>query len=179
MYNNALGLGAHVDGTQTKLENQDEGAQFGAVGRDVYATRKRERRRNIRLDLEALNAETILRLQRSRSGHQGHLRDLNDKISVLLNNTNNAEVVKELSELFKRQRKRFSLVHEEIMLFASRGTSAVSSATHVCKDQFVRKTKLLEKVNNYLQAESIHVNGTTLMDDLEPRSNAKISSSDS
>ena len=70
-------------------------------------------------------------------------------------------------------------MHEEIMLFASRDTSAVSSATHVCNDQFVRKTKPLEKINNYLQAESIHVNGTTLMDDLEPRSNAKISSSDS
>ena len=107
IYNNALGLGAHIDGTQTRLENQDEGAKFGAVGRDVYATHKRERRRNIRLDPEAVNAETILRLQRSRSGHQGHLTDLNDKISVLLNSTNNAEVVKELSELFKRQRERF------------------------------------------------------------------------
>ncbi len=187
MYNNALGLGTHDDGVQGVLADvfANEESRRGtsgegndatlprAVGQDVYRRDKRERRPNIRLDIDAVNAERMLKLQRSRSGHQGHLTELNNKISVLLYDSKNVEAVKELVELFNRQWERFNLIHNEILLFADREPSTVASVMHAYDDQLARKTELLNKVTNYLQSRERE---NPLPDDLETRSNASISS---
>ena len=60
---------------------------------------RRERRPNVRLDQDAVNREKMLKLQRSRSGHQRHLTELNNKISVLLFDVKNEDAVKELVKL--------------------------------------------------------------------------------
>ena len=163
MYNNALGLGTHggvqAVGTdelvneqlsQARSGERDDVAHFGAVGQDVYQRDKRERRPNIRLGQDAVNAERMLKLQRSRRGHQGHLTELNNKISsVLLHETYNVDSVKELLELFNRQWERFNLVHNEVLLFADNDHSTVASAMHAYKEQFAKKTELLNKVSQY------------------------------
>ena len=189
MYNNALGLGTHggvqAVGTDELVNEQlrrarsgerDDVAQFGAVGQEVYQRDKREGRPNIRVDQDAVNAERMLKLQRSRSGHQGHLTELNNKISVLLYDTYNVDSVKELLELFNRQWERFNLVHNEVLLFADNDHSTVASAMHAYKAQFARKTELLNKVSQYLQS---HDREKTIPDELETRSNASLSSSNS
>ena len=187
MYNNALGLGTHDDGVQGVLADEfaneesrrgtsgegNDATQPRAIGQDVYRRDKRERRPNICLDIDAVNAERMLKLQRSRSGHQGHLTELNNKISVLLYDSKNVEAVKELVELFNRQWERFNLIHNEILLFADHEPSTVASAMHAYDDQLARKTELLNKVTNYLQSRERE---NPLPDDLETRSNASISS---
>ncbi len=187
MYNNALGLGTHDDAVQGVLADEftneqsrrgtsDEGndaTQPRAVGQDMYRQDKRERRPNILLDIDAVNAERMLKLQRSRSGHQGHLTELNNKISVLLYDSKNVEAVKELVELFNRQWEWFNLIHNEILLFADHKPSTIASVMHAYDDQLARKTELLNTVTNYLQSRERE---NPLLDDLETRSNASISS---
>ena len=105
--------------------------QYGAVGQDVYRIDRRERRPNVRLDQDAVNREKMLKLQRSRSGHQGHLTELNNKISVLLFDAKNEDAVKEQVKLFNTQWERSSLVHHEILLLANHNQISVANATQV------------------------------------------------
>ena len=113
-YKDALGLGSLEDGVleartdelvneQLRRASSNAGdkfddVQYGAVGQNVYRMDKRERRPNVRLDQDAVNREKMLKLQRSRSGHQRHLTELNNKISVLLFDVKNEDAVKELVE---------------------------------------------------------------------------------
>ena len=113
--------------------------QYEAVGQDVYRIDRRERRPNVRLDQDAVNHEKMLKLQRSRSGHQGHLTELNNKISVFLFDAKNEEAVKELVKLFNRQWERSSLVHHEILLFANHNQLNVANATQVYEEQVAKK----------------------------------------
>ena len=55
------------------------------------------------LDQDALDNEKMFKLQRSKSGHQGRLTELNNKISVLLFDAKNEDAVKELVKLSNRQ----------------------------------------------------------------------------
>jgi hypothetical protein len=135
--------------SRARSGERDDVAHFGAVGQDVYQRDKRARRPNIRLGQDAVNAERMLKLQRSRRRHQGHLTELNNKISVILHDTYNVDSVKELLELFNRQWERFNLVHNEVLLFADNDHSTVASAMHAYKEQFARKTELLNKVSQY------------------------------
>ena len=88
----------------------------------------RDRRPNVRLDLDAVNAERLVKLKRSRSGHQGHLTDLYNKISILLSDTKYAREVKELRDIVNRQWERFALIHDEILACAIGDTLAVENA---------------------------------------------------
>ncbi len=123
------------------------------------------------LDIDAVNAERMLKLQRFRSGHQGHLTELNNKISILLYDFKNIETVKELLELFSRQRERFNLIHNEILFLADHEPSTIASVMHAHNDQLARKTELLYKATNYLQSREREY---PLPDNLETRSNATI-----
>ena len=99
----------NIQRQKTRAEDRENASEIGAVDQDVYPDRaRRERRPNTRLYLDAVNAERLVRLQKSRSGPQGRLTDLNNKISDLLYDVGNMSVVKEMSEIFERQWGRFS-----------------------------------------------------------------------
>jgi hypothetical protein len=99
-----------------------------------------------------------------------------NRAELYLYDTYNVDSVKELLELFNRQWERFNLVHNEVLLFADYDPSTVASAMHAYKEQFARKTELLNKVSQYLQS---HDREKTIPDELETRSNASLSSSNS
>ena len=128
--------------------------QYGADDRNVYRTDRRQRMQNVRLDQDALDNEKMFKLQRSKSGHQERLTELNNKISVLLFDAKNEDAVKELVKLFNRQWKRFSLVHDEILLFANHNKPCVASAIQVYKEQVAKSTELFNKVSQYLQSHA-------------------------
>ena len=127
----------------------------------------------MRLDQDAVNHEKMLKLQRSRSEHQGHLTELNNKISVLLFDAKNEDAVKELVQLFNIQWERFSLVHHEILLFANHNQLSVASATEVYEQQVAKKPELLAKVSQYLQSR---VDEKVTRDDFETRSCVSVGS---
>jgi hypothetical protein len=99
-----------------------------------------------------------------------------NRAELYLYDTYNVDSVKELLQLFNRQWERFNLVHNEVLLFADYDPSTVASAMHAYKEQFARKTELLNKVSQYLQS---HDREKTIPDELETRSNASLSSSNS
>ncbi len=59
------------------------------------------------MNSEDITTEMLVRLKKLRSGHQGHLTSLANKISALLIDTSYIREVKELSQLFDRQWERF------------------------------------------------------------------------
>ena len=107
---------------------------------------------NVRLDQDALDNEKMFKLQDQKSGHQGRLTELNNKISVPLFDAKNEDAVKELVKLFNRQRKRFNLVHDEILLFANHNKPCVASAIQVYEEQVAKSTELFNKDSQYLQS---------------------------
>ena len=79
-------------------ESNNMAGRLGGIDRDGDITSNeyivsgaertcRERRPNVRLNLDAVNAERLVKLKRSRSGYQGCLTELYNKISILLSET--------------------------------------------------------------------------------------------
>ncbi len=134
----------------------------------------RDRRPNVRLDLDAVNAERLVKLKRSRSGHQGHLTDLYNKISILLSDTKYAREVKELRDIVNRQWERFALIHDEILACTIGDTLAVENARVVYGEQSQRRTEVLDKISRYLELCE-----DTRKVDYERRSEASIESNKS
>jgi hypothetical protein len=87
----------------------------------------------------ASGAEIVLRLVKSRSGHQGRLTHINNQISTLLYDSSNITAVKELREVFERQWERFSLVHEDILIHIGNDTSAVANVDATFNEQANRR----------------------------------------
>ena len=140
----------------------------------------RDRRPNVCLDLDAVNAERLVKLKRSRSGHQGHLTDLCNKISILLSDTKYAREVKKLRDIVNRQWERFALIHDEILACTTRDTLAVENARVVYGEQSRRRTKVLDKISRYLElCEDTRKVDKSLEVDYETRSEVSIESNKS
>ena len=88
---------------------------------------------------------------KSRSGHQGHLTRLANKISALLIDIKYIREVKELNELFDRLWERFELAHSEIIAYAGRDRSTIENAVQVYNEQSRKRTELQDKVTQYIQ----------------------------
>lgn len=101
----------------------------------------------------ASEAEMVSRLMKSRSGHQGRLTHINNQISPLLYDSNNIAVVQELREIFERQWERFTLVHEDILIYVANDSLAVANAKATFNEQANRRAELLEKISQYLSNE--------------------------
>ena len=112
---------------------------------------RRVREPNTRMDSEDITAKMLVRLKKSRSGHQGHLTSLANKISALLIDTSHVREVKELSQLYDRQWERFELVHSEILACAGHDTLARDNAVQVYNELSHKKLELLDKISQYVQ----------------------------
>ena len=145
---------------------EEERPRRVADGRDGYRD-ERPRRPNARITSEDITMEMLARLKRSRSGHQGHLARLANKISDLLTDSKYIREVKELSELFERQWDRFELVHSEILICASHDRSTIEHAVQVYNEQSRRKIELQDKVTQYIQgAETGYEDDVTVKENL-------------
>ena len=111
---------------------------------------RRVRGLNTRMNSEDITTEMLVRLKKLRSGHQGHLTSLANKISALLIDTSYIREVKELSQLFDRQWERFELVHNEILACAGHDRSTRENAVQVYNEQSHRKIELVDKVTQYI-----------------------------
>jgi uncharacterized lipoprotein YddW (UPF0748 family) len=58
--------------------------------------------------------------------------------------------VKELREMFEQQWERFSLIHEDILIYIGNDTSAVATAEATFNEQASRRAEVLDKISNYL-----------------------------
>ncbi len=120
------------------------------------------------MNSEDITTEMLVRLKKLRSGHQGHLTSLANKISALLIDTSYIREVKELSQLFDRQWERFEFVHNEILACAGHDTSTRENAVQVYNEQSHRKIELLDKVTQYIQvAEASGEDNVTVRENLD------------
>ena len=103
----------------------------------------------------ASGTETVSRLVKSRSGHQGHLTYIDNQISTLLYDSNNVTIVRELKEMFEGQWEQFSLVHEKILIYIAYDTLAVTNTKATFNEQASARAELLDKINNYLSNEAM------------------------
>ena len=173
-----------------KISEDDIAGRLGDIDRDGERTSsdvvsgagrsRRDRRPNVRLNLESVEAEKLVRLKRSRSGHQGCLTELYKKIKVLLTDYNNASEVRELLDMINREWERFNFIHDEILACVVKDTSAVEDAQFAFGVQSKRKTEILETVNRYLElceAQDKRKPDKTGEDDYETRSEVSINES--
>lgn len=126
----------------------------------VETTQPEEVRSRVGLEAASRNvvaseAEMVSRLMKSRSGHQGRLTHLSNQISPLLYDSNNVAVVRELREIFERQWERFTLMHEDILIYVANDSLAVANAKATFNEQANRRAKLLDKISQYLSNEAV------------------------
>ena len=94
---------------------------------------------------------------KSRDGHHGRLTHINNQISTLLYESNNATIVGKLpKKMFERQWKQFSLVHGDILIYVANDTLAMKNAKGTFNEQASQKRKLLNKINYYLTNEAMN-----------------------
>ena len=129
---------------------------LGSVDRDGERTSNENTvngtRPEARLNVDAVNAERLVKLKRSRSGHQGYLTVLYKKISILLSDTKHAREVKELRDIINREWDRFTFIHDEILACVAEDTLAIENARLLFGEQAQKRTALLNTVSQYLES---------------------------
>ena len=141
---------AYVAGT---LRSVDHGGERTSNEKTVNG-----RRPEARLNLDAVNAERLVKLKRSRSSHQGYLTVLYKKISILLSDTKHAREVKELRDIINREWDRFTFIHDEILACVAEDTLAIENACLLFGEQAQKRTALLNTVSQYLESTEYEQN---------------------